>query len=335
MRILYVSDSAAIPGGAGSGLQDQMEAQRRLGNVVAVANDHIPEAYRQFRPDLIHFHTVIVNTGLGVLEWAQWKRIPHCLTLHDFWPFCGGRMMLRSNSNEGRGEMCPTCDGACESGRAYPRIRKVVNGSPVIVNQEYQAARLRANGVRVDAIIYPGIDTDFWSPADIQANGRVVSTSAWWDCHWKGWAFLDRAFAGTGITVHRIGGVPRTTLRDVLRSANIFLFPSSYPETWGLSLAEALACGLACVASGVDGPKVQIEDGINGVLLPPRDEAAWQEAVAELLRDPARARRLGRYAAEKARSLYNPVRAADPRGRYGLDRYGRDHLRLYERLLDG
>ena len=322
MRILYVSDVVTNPGGAGAGLSDQMEAQRRLGNVVSLCHDHLPERVRLFRPDLLHFHTVIVNTGLGVLEWAQQSGIPHCLTLHDFWPFCANRMMLRSIADEGRGEMCPTCDGQCENGRAHPHLREVVNRTPTIVNQEYQAARMQANGIRVDAVIECGIDTEFWRSSDLRpAEPRVVSTSAWWECHWKGAALIDRAFAGTGVTVHRIGGVPRQTVRDVLQGAAVFLFPSSYPETWGLSLLEAMACGCACVASAVDGPRVMIENGFDGVLVPPRDEGALREVTLALLGDRSRRERMGRRAAEKVRARWN------------LLRYGRDHKRLYQRLM--
>ncbi len=325
MRLLYVTDDAGFVGGAGSGLLDQMEAQRRLGNSVEVVADHVPEAVNLFRPDLIHFHTIIVSTGLGALEWAQWRKIPHCLTLHDFWPFCGNRMMLRSLRDETLGVACETCDGLCENGKAHPRIREVVNRSPVIVNQHYQAMRLRANGVRVNAVINCGVDTGFWRPAPERraADRRVFSSSAWFDWHWKGAGVMDRAFAGTSVEIHKIRDVPRSAVRDALQTGHVFLFPSTYHETWGLSLLEAMACGIACVASAVDGPRCMIEDGVDGVLVPPRDERALREATLALLADPERCDRLGEAAAAKVRE------------RWTLERMGQGHKAFYERLLSG
>jgi glycosyltransferase involved in cell wall biosynthesis len=58
-------------------------------------------------------------------------------------------------------------------------------------------------------------------------------------------------------------------------------------------LLEALACGLPIVATDVPGVRACVEPGLNGLIVPPRDEAALADALASLLADPARRRALG------------------------------------------
>ena len=51
----------------------------------------------------------------------------------------------------------------------------------------------------------------------------------------------------------------------VLRASDIYVLPSD-EEGFGLSLAEAMACELVCVATKTVGPSEIIEDGVNGFL---------------------------------------------------------------------
>lgn len=69
-----------------------------------------------------------------------------------------------------------------------------------------------------------------------------------------------------------------------LQTADVFVLPSA---TEGLSNAmlEALAAGLAVVATQVGGASDIITDGINGRLIPPDDRSCLQEALSMLLGD--------------------------------------------------
>ena len=69
-----------------------------------------------------------------------------------------------------------------------------------------------------------------------------------------------------------------------LRAADVFAFPSEY-EALGLSLLEAAACGLGCVASRTGGIVDVVEDGRNGLLVTPGDGAALAAALARLVSD--------------------------------------------------
>jgi len=59
------------------------------------------------------------------------------------------------------------------------------------------------------------------------------------------------------------------------------------------SLIEAAAMARPIVASDVPGIRIIARDGINAVLVPSGDVAAFAEALATLAADPARRTRLG------------------------------------------
>ncbi len=90
-----------------------------------------------------------------------------------------------------------------------------------------------------------------------------------------------------------------------LAGFDVFCHPSRY-EGLGLSLIEAMAAGLPCVASEVGGvPEVL---GRCGVLVPPEDPAALALAVRQLRVDPAHRARLGERARRRALALFNTER---------------------------
>jgi glycosyltransferase involved in cell wall biosynthesis len=59
-----------------------------------------------------------------------------------------------------------------------------------------------------------------------------------------------------------------------------------------MSMLEAMAAGRSVVASSVGGIPETLVDGDNGLLVPPRDEAALASALASLLGDKALRERL-------------------------------------------
>lgn len=59
-----------------------------------------------------------------------------------------------------------------------------------------------------------------------------------------------------------------------------------------LKLFEYLACGAPVVAADIGQPSQIVRHGVTGLLYPPGDAAALAQRIAELLRDPARAREM-------------------------------------------
>ena len=73
---------------------------------------------------------------------------------------------------------------------------------------------------------------------------------------------------------------------------DVYVLPS-LQEGLGLSLLEAMASGRACVATRVGGISDVIQDGMNGLLVPPRDPRALANAITNLLDDSGVAGELG------------------------------------------
>jgi glycosyltransferase involved in cell wall biosynthesis len=83
------------------------------------------------------------------------------------------------------------------------------------------------------------------------------------------------------------------------RSADIFAMPS-VREGLPNSLLEAMACGTACVVTRLEGvTDTLIDDGENGILIPPRDVAALESALVAFASNPDRARAMGERARER------------------------------------
>jgi glycosyltransferase involved in cell wall biosynthesis/phosphoheptose isomerase len=85
----------------------------------------------------------------------------------------------------------------------------------------------------------------------------------------------------------------------IYRSADVVLAVPWY-EPFGITPLEAAACGRPLVGSAVGGLLDSVEDGVTGVLVPPRDVAALADAVRDLLDDPEGAARMGRRARARA-----------------------------------
>jgi glycosyltransferase involved in cell wall biosynthesis len=82
-------------------------------------------------------------------------------------------------------------------------------------------------------------------------------------------------------------------------------------EGYGMVAREAMAYGRAVVATGVGGLRDAIEDGVDGLLVPPRDVRALRAAIERLLGDAELRERLGRAAREKAQREWSTERAGN------------------------
>jgi glycosyltransferase involved in cell wall biosynthesis len=79
----------------------------------------------------------------------------------------------------------------------------------------------------------------------------------------------------------------------------------SQKEGLPLSVLEAMAAGLAVVATDVPGHRDVVVPGETGLLVVPEDPAALAEAVAALLMDPARRKSLGQAGRERVRQEFS------------------------------
>jgi glycosyltransferase involved in cell wall biosynthesis len=178
-------------------------------------------------------------------------------------------------------------------------------------------------------LVPPGVDDGLFVPARAGSRpgaapsvlfvGRIERSSAW-----KGIGHLLDAFSsvleevpdaelvlvgdGDAVDQHRrhaaeLGIPDRVRFRGALRGAalveayqeaSVVVLPSTTDaEAFGMTVIEAMACKKPVVGSRVGGVPFVIDDGRDGLLVPPADSDALARACVRLLRAPGLAAELG------------------------------------------
>ena len=167
----------------------------------------------------------------------------------------------------------------------------------------YRALRARGelDGCRVELAGWLGPEhADYWRKIESGIAGRDLSA----DIHYRGELELGDKVA-------------------FLQGLDLFVVPAEYDDPKGLSLIEAMACGVPVVAPRRGTYTELVERTGGGVLVEPEDDGALEQALAALAADPERRSELGRRA------------AAGVRARYSTDEMTTRALDVYARLTAG
>ena len=96
---------------------------------------------------------------------------------------------------------------------------------------------------------------------------------------------------------------------DTYGAADLYLCPTT-KASFGITLLEAMACGVPQVVSDITGFRELIGGGAEAVLVPHDDPTAWADATVDLLADPRRRAAMGRAGRAKS-ARYAWPRVAD------------------------
>jgi len=113
----------------------------------------------------------------------------------------------------------------------------------------------------------------------------------------------------------------RSDVPEILAASDIFVLSTNW-EGLPRSIIEAMMAGLPVVATRVGGVPELVEDGVTGLLVPPKDPDALAEALQKLIADPELRRRMGEAGREKALKEFT------------LDRMLRETEKVYEGVLE-
>lgn len=83
-------------------------------------------------------------------------------------------------------------------------------------------------------------------------------------------------------------------VRPVVALADVVVLPSYYREGVPKSLLESLAMGKPIITTNMPGCRETVVNGVNGMLIPPRDGAALLEAIRCMITQPALRTQMGR-----------------------------------------
>ena len=179
------------------------------------------------------------------------------------------------------------------------------------------------------SVIPPGVDRESWNfgterrSSVVPGKTRLLFVGG--DFERKGGMTLLRAFQGSlsqhcdldivtkdekieadlrgsdGIRVHRGLQSNSPQLKALYAKADLFVFPTE-ADCLPVAVMEAMMAGLPVIATNVGALTEEVETGVNGLIVPPRDEKSLAQAVLSLTNNPERRYAMsiaGRETAEK------------------------------------
>jgi glycosyltransferase involved in cell wall biosynthesis len=116
---------------------------------------------------------------------------------------------------------------------------------------------------------------------------------------------------GLGAEFNYRGTLSREAKIAFLRELHVFSMPATYDEPKGISLLEAMACGVPVVQPRRGACTEIVERTGGGLLVAPDDPAGLAAGIYELWKTPARAAELGRSGARGVRQHYSVARMTE------------------------
>jgi glycosyltransferase involved in cell wall biosynthesis len=272
------------------------------------------------RPDIIISHAPV--PGMLDVTAHRAKRVPLVVTYHM------GSMLKSSNLPD----MAIRCYERVHLPRILRQARWIVcssdfvQRSPMIEAYSYKST-----------IISPGVDTCFFKPAQVfeEAGHSLLHIGGLGtgerhkglDISLGVVAELKQTYPDVRLTVvgsgdrqaqfaalaEQLGITPNVEFRGRLdghelvsayQDADVLIAPSRN-ESFGMAVAEAMACGLPVVASAVEGIPDLVDDGISGYLVAPGNISGFAEKISELFGDAALSKRISENARRRAIAKVN------------------------------
>lgn len=288
-------------------------------------------AIKRFAPDIVHSNGI--KTHL-LSRFAVRSGVPVVWHIHDFYglrPAAGG--LLRRASGRVRAAVAISDAVARDFASVLP-------GVPVTtVLNAVDLARFSPG---------PGIEIDTAPPGTIRVG--LVATYSKWKGHLSfldaavllrdlpiRWyivggaiyrtaaqfteAELHTAVAERGLT-DRVGFIGFTAdSAEMYRSLDLVVHASTLPEPFGLTIAEAMACGRAVVVSAAGGALELFTEGKDALGFPPGDAPKLAATIRRFVEDESLRLRLGEAARRTAETRFDPAR------------FGRELSTVYDRVL--
>jgi teichuronic acid biosynthesis glycosyltransferase TuaC len=116
-----------------------------------------------------------------------------------------------------------------------------------------------------------------------------------------------------------LGRIEHGQIPRYLSAADVFVLPT-YNEGFPNVVREAMSCGLPVIATAVGGIPEVVVDGLNGLLIPPKDSASLVSAMQQMINYSDRRRSYGKAAYSYATTHFS------------WERNAQAHLELYRSL---
>ena len=276
--------------------------------------------------DIIHAFNM--NTIPPVVKAAKKRNIPAIATVNDHWGTC----YFRSHFHKGRvREVCTSSILKQNLKKndvnilAYPYIyytmgfrqRSMQRCTRLIAISSWVKRILEKNGFSNVKEIFNPVDLFTFNSKKFQSTGNVLyigrldkgkGLETLFESVAKAQEIVsfNLIIAGTGntkfykqlaeshnISADFIGKVPYSKVPSLIHNSDLVVSSFERVEAFGRSIAEANACGRTVITTNIAGGMDIIEDQKNGLIIPPQDPIALEEALIGLLTNKNRLESMG------------------------------------------
>jgi glycosyltransferase involved in cell wall biosynthesis len=137
----------------------------------------------------------------------------------------------------------------------------------------------------------------------------------------KDWLFEEFETKDVASMVDYKGVVEPEEVPVLINKSRVFLYPSR-EEPFGLSIVEAMACGVPVVTTDVFGPKEIIRNNYDGITVTPNDVESLASAIERLLEN------------EELRNRISENGLKSVKERYDIRKHARQLIEIYEDMVD-
>jgi glycosyltransferase involved in cell wall biosynthesis len=304
------------------------------------------DVVRGFRPDVVHLHNIYHQLSPSILRPVRGSA-PMVMTLHDYKLACPTYRLLDQHGvceaciprrfwnptlrRCNRGSVAASTLNGVEMTLhtwlgAYDPVQRFACPSRFLEGK-MRAARVFPDRLRwvpnhVDAgaiapkadpggdVVYVGrLSEEKGVDVLLEALGRSTTLRA--DIVGDGpeRTALERLAASLGVDdrVRFHGRVAADAVHDAMRAASVAVVPSRWYENMPIAVLEAFAAGVPVVASAIGGLPELIDDGSDGILVPPDEPGVLARTLTTLTTEPRRAFDMGRAARAKAEREHAPA----------------------------
>ncbi len=301
-------------------------------------------AVRAFRPDVVHLHNTFPLITSSVIPMLRREGVPTVATVHNYRLTCAGGSLYRDgrvcHDCVGRVQWRGVVHGCYRGSELLTAPIAVGNAlamrqwnqlDAVMALSTAQRSLLVAGGLDAGRVVVkPNFVRDFGPPLDAERSGvvyvgRLADTkglltiiAAWRELAARGRSIPLRIIgdgplrqeviklAAENDDVQFMGRLDRNAVIEAVRTSSAVLLPSSWEETFGLTVVEAMCVGTPVIATSHGSFIDIVTDGHDGFLVPPDDVSSFIDAVVRLHDDQGLVGHLGANARQTYETRYVP-----------------------------
>jgi glycosyltransferase involved in cell wall biosynthesis len=286
----------------------------------------LAELVRREQPDVVHAHNLFPLISPSVLSVPGRVGVPLVATIHNYRLMCASGDFYRDNQLchdcLGRAPL-PAVRHGCFRQSV---VQTVPVATSMLVHRSgwrrEVSMLLALSSAQRELLLRAGLPSDrvrvkpnFVPEPSVRSHGSgryclylgrlapdkgVPVLMAAWDEHLLTSPDDELVIAGGGVleadvvswaaarpSVRFVGAQDRAGCEALIAGARSVIMPSSWEETFGLALVEAMAGGVAPIGTNHGSFPDLVTDGWDGILVPPGNPQALAAAMERTLRDPA------------------------------------------------